>query len=130
MFLLAHAIALINEAALTRKLSVTFTVNSLILSVLKVLWKNNYISNYVLKHKGPRTLVTVYLFGSSVHTPLRNIKVVSTVSSAVSIKNKKLKQFFKNTSSSTLILTTPLGIITAQEALLKKVGGKILCSIN
>ena len=63
MFLLAHAIALLNEAILTKKLTVTFRSNKLILNLLKILVQNNYISSFTIKNSiGLKSAVTVFFY--------------------------------------------------------------------
>ncbi len=114
----------IKNAAMARRHDVTFPRNKLLLEVAKVLEKEGYVSKIsqkddtfslrlVYKHKKP-VLMDIKL----VSRP--GLRIYMNVDEIIEIKRKGI---------STLIISTPKGLMSAQDAIKKRLGGEIIAKV-
>lgn len=132
MFLFSHAIAIMNEGILTQKQLVEFPANVLIIKVLKLCFKLNYIANFSIKIDTKKNQLRAIVFfkpQSFSRNVLRGIKLISTPSSAIFIKHSNLLKLSKNSTFVTAFVSTDKGIFTIQEAVSLGLGGKLLCTL-
>lgn len=129
-------LARIQNASLKNHISVDINFNPLNYSFIKFLLKEKFIAGYLvfltkknnkaikifLKYNGwwlKKAVITSLSRKSKVHTP-EFIKF---------LKAKKIIKI-KEIVTKTLVLTTPNGIMTLDDAISLGCGGKMLCSIN
>lgn len=118
----------INRGVLRNQYSILCFKSKLNLYILKVLFQEGLISGYQIKNNKIQIFLK-YFFG---HALLKKINLISTNTRPIYINysNLKKKYLYNNKNiDGILILSTIYGLLTHQEALLKKIGGKIICKI-
>lgn len=94
-----------------------------ILPILKILWKHNFISNFIFLNKNELKII---IEKNILNFKYKNIKIYYKSSNYYFISYNKLKKYFKNDYSYLIILSTNKGIIDHNDAIKLKIGGKIL----
>jgi len=107
--------------------SVSVPATKMIVSVLDVLKKKNYIDSYSLEGQDPKKVANISIKYENGNPAIHDVKRVSKFSQRI-YKNVKNIKPVKN-GYGMLILTTPQGILTDKEAVDKKVGGEALFKI-
>jgi len=120
---LANALSLIlNDEKTGRKESIIKTSSKIIKKVLEVMKDNHYIGEFKEIEDGKGNMIQVNLLG--------NINKCGVIKPRYSIKKDQFEKFEKRyliaKNMGNLIVSTPLGIITHEEAKKKNVGGKLL----
>lgn len=93
---------------------------------LKLFKKLGVISSFYLIKNSFYPLIRVYLFFIKNFPLFYNFKIISKPSKPVYISYFSLNMFNFKMGQTSLVLSTSYGIITSQEALLKKCGGELL----
>ena len=128
--ILAHAISAIN-VALTQRLSyVDIITNNMVSGVLMVLLQQGVIQSVApLKMYNACRYYRIFLaYDSFIYARVR-IELIPKGSSFASITHKQLSYLYKHGGCKLLILTTPLGVMAAEEAFCRGVGGSLLLRI-
>lgn len=112
----------IKNAVLAGRKEVVVQETKLIYEVAKVLNKLGYLSK-VTKNKGMLKVVIVYKKRESLIT---DIKLVSKPGLRIYMKVKELERHKKPT---TMIVSTPKGIMSSNEAIKKRFGGEVIAEI-
>ena len=103
-------------------------------SLIYLLYKLGCINNFYIHSTKKKNLLLKYLTFSIFfykNSPFfKQIKLVSSLSKKHTITYQSLKILNQSLGNSFLILSTVQGLLTHQEALLKKIGGLILAEIN
>lgn len=94
-----------------------------IIPILKILWKFNFISNFFFINKNELKII---LEQNNINYKFKNIKLYYKSSNYYYISYKKIKKYFSNDYSYLIILSTIKGIITHNDAMKLKIGGKII----
>lgn len=113
--------------------------SKLIISVIKLLYKEGYILNYTLPEQKEviknfkQNLITVHLKYDKFGNPLiDNITIISkpgvrkyvSVKELISLRKKNINL------NNMYIISTSLGVLADYEAIQQNVGGELLCKIN
>jgi len=101
-------------------------VNNKILKLIKVFYKLNIIRRFVLLTPYKYRIYTTWF---DRYSSILNLKNYSRTSNPIRIRLNSLNILKTNTYNSYLILSTPKGILTHQEAIHYKVGGFLICII-
>lgn len=112
----------IKNAVLAGRKEVVVQETKLIYEVAKVLNKLGYLSK-VTKNKGMLKVVIVYQKRESLIT---DIKLVSKPGLRIYMKVKELESHKKPT---TMIVSTPKGVMSSKEAIKKRFGGEVIAEI-
>lgn len=97
--------------------------------ILKILKSQGYIKNYVLEaddHQGKLIVSNKYI-GKNLLPVIHSLKRVSKPGCRIYRGYRDLKPLLGGSGLS--ILSTPLGILTDDEARKSKVGGEVLCEV-
>lgn len=95
----------------------------LINEFVKLLFKEGFI--YGAEKRGPFLKITLK-YGSLLTPSISNIRVISKPTQYIYIREHNLGKILKLDS---LFLLTNKGFVTGNEAVKKKIGGKLICSI-
>ena len=112
----------IKNAVLAGRKEVVVQETKLIYEVAKVLNKLGYLSK-VTKNKGMLKVVIVYHKRESLIT---DIKLVSKPGLRIYMKVKELESHKKPT---TMIVSTPKGVMSSRDAIKKRFGGEVIAEI-
>lgn len=94
-----------------------------LLPILNLLIKINYINNYQILTND--TLIIYLAYKNK--TPIwNNLKLYYRSSKYTYVNINKLKKFYHNEFNKLIIISSPRGLITHEEAIKYNVGGKIL----
>ena len=117
----------IKNAQNTQKNTCLVTKSKIIENILCVLYKEGYINGFFSQNKN----IIIYLKYNTKNQPaIKKLNLKSKPGIQEYITTKKLKFYEKkNNNLSILILSTPKGILSQNDALKKNVGGKVLCEI-
>jgi small subunit ribosomal protein S8 len=126
---LCDMITRIRNGQHARKLEIFSVKSKLCLSVLKVLEKEGYIRGYIEREKSINILLK-YIKDKPVITKIETI-LSNDKNSYLSVKSlgKFGKISHNNKGLSLLILSTPKGVLTAYESILKNTGGRLLIKV-
>ena len=127
--LLNDSIIRIKNSQASKQKTVNLKKSKMSLNILKVLRSEGYLRGFTVEEKTIKVLLKYYKDKPAI----REIKYHSQLNSATNISYKKLKYIYKkkenNSGLSTMILSTPFGILTGFECLAKKIGGKHLLTV-
>ncbi len=125
MITLSKFLTIIQEGIKKKKLIVKVPINSIILNILWCLYKNGYISGYMIKDN----IINIYLKYYQGQTILVIIKQISKISCRIYYKNNKI--FNEKKINNNYILTSSKGIILTENVKNNnKIGGEILFKIK
>ena len=128
MDIIANALTKIRNGQKAKKTAVTVVGNKLLLNVCKILKEEGYIEGYHHNTKEKKNFLDITLKyderGSAV---ISKITRVSHPSRRVYTKSDAIPRVANGLA--TVILSTPLGVLTGREAEEKKVGGEVVCYV-
>ena len=126
--LIADSITRVRNAYM-RRLDVTTLLHSkTIESVMKILHEKGYIENYNVKEDGVKKSINVVLkYDENERPAIKEITRVSKPGRRVYKAASEIKSF-KN-GYGTLVVSTPSGVLSNDEAFKSNVGGEVLCSV-
>ncbi|MBU2541878.1 MAG: 30S ribosomal protein S8 [Candidatus Omnitrophica bacterium] len=126
--LVADTLTVIRNAYMIKKETVDVIKNNLILSILEILKRENYISNLkVLEGQTPK-LIRVYLkYDSEGKSAIIGLERVSKSSLRRYVHAKRIPKVLNGLGLA--ILTTSKGVVTNKEAREMKIGGEIILSV-
>ena len=110
------------------KIKIIFTKK--IYNLVKIFYSLGLINNYYLYTSNSKVYIKLTLFFYKNTVFFKNIKIISSITKKHYITYKSLKLLNFYLKSSFLLISTPFGIITHNDALRKKVGGLLLFLIN
>lgn len=117
----------IRNGIVAKKKSILHPKKLYILEVLKIFYREGYISSFKLS-KEKSDVIEIFLKYSNGKPVLSNLQPVSKPGRRIYLSKKTLWKL--NTSSSTLILSTPFGILSDKDCRKRKIGGEILCVLS
>jgi len=124
---ISNLIIALKNASMTGKDTVTVPSTKIVVSILEVLKKKNYIESFEVSGKIPNNVVNVSIKYENGNPAIHDVKRVSKFSQRI-YKGFKSIRPVKN-GYGMLVITTPEGILTDKEVADKKVGGEVLFQI-
>jgi len=124
---ISNLIIALKNASMTGKKTATVPSTKMVISILKVLKKKNYVEDYETKGDGVKKVVNVSIKYDNGNPAIHEVRRVSKFS-------QRIYKGFKNirpvkSGYGMLVVTTPQGILTDKESIDKKIGGEVLFQI-
>ncbi len=124
----AELLTRIRNAVAARKQEVVFPSSRMKLEILRVLKEEGYIGEYKVIDEGSYKTVQVKLkYGEGRATAINGLKMVSRPSLRVYAGWRKMPRV--RSGLGIAIISTSQGMMTAEGARSKKVGGEVLCTV-
>lgn len=128
---IADMLTRIRNALMARKRTVEIPVSNIKIEIARILKEEGYIEDYSVGEESPVAMIQVKLkyFGSrrERRPVITQIQRVSKPGRRVYRKRSELPIVLSGTGIA--IITTPKGVMTAQEARREGVGGEVLCYV-
>jgi len=128
---IADMLTRIRNALLAGKSEVVFPISKLKVEIVRILKEEGYIEGYSVGEEKPVPMVTVALkyYGArrSRRPVITNISRISKPGRRVYRNRRDLPRVLSGTGIA--IVTTPKGVMTAQQARIERVGGEVLCYV-
>jgi len=125
---IADMLAILKNGYMARKDTVEVKSSKLAESVMVILKREAFISNYKPVEDNRQGLLKVYLrYEKDNASAMRGLRRVSKPSRRVYVKNEDIKEVLGGIGIA--LISTSQGIMTDKEAKEKKLGGEILCNI-
>lgn len=122
----ANMLTTIRNANMRSYRNVVFPYSSFKWAICKKLEENNFLSQCWWDEKNRNIKAEIKYFNQ--YSLIHQIKKISKPSQHIHLKVKKIKRYCQGYG--VYLISTPMGILTHREALEKKVGGKVILSIN
>lgn len=128
---IADMLTRIRNALLAGKADVSFAKSKLKMEIVRILKEEGYIEDYAIGDETPVPMITVTL---KYYGTRRQRKPVITNISRISKPGRRVYRNRKDlprvmSGMGIAILTTPKGVMTAQQARRERVGGEVLCYV-
>lgn len=120
---IADMLTIIRNGYLAKKQTVSLPYSKFQLEIAKVLEKQNYIGNIQKKDN----FINIELLYENKKPKITSINKISKQGLRIYSKSKRLKSVKGGRGS--LIISTPSGVMTAQDAKKKNLGGEIICEV-
>ncbi len=125
---IADALTMLRNANSTKKERVDIPKSKVLLEILKILKRENFIGNYKPIEDKKQGVLRVYLkHGKSGKPALISLKRISKPGLRVYVKKGDIPTVLGGLGIA--ILSTPRGMLTDREARDLKVGGEVLCYV-
>tara|TARA_B100000315_G_C14079890_1_gene364390 strand:+ start:8 stop:406 length:399 start_codon:yes stop_codon:yes gene_type:complete len=125
---IADMLAILKTGVLAHKESVIVKKSRLAESVMEILKREGFISNYKAVDDNKQGIIKVYLkYEKDKTSYLRGVKRISKPGRRVYVKNDEIKSVFSGIGIA--LVSTSQGVMTGKEAKDKKIGGEILCNV-
>ncbi len=124
---ISNMLIMIKNGSLARKASVAFPYSKLKNAIALCLQKEGYISNVVKKNKKGQPMLEVSLVYVDKNPKINNVERVSKQSRRVYFGVRDIHTV--RNGSGLLVLSTPKGILTGNQARREQVGGEVLFKI-
>jgi small subunit ribosomal protein S8 len=123
----ADMLTRIRNAILARQKTVSFPASMLKQEICRILQQERYIRKYVVVEDTVQGTIKVLLKYKDGEPVIKGVRRVSKPGRRVYSKAKAIPRVLSGLGIS--ILSTPLGVVTDQEAKSKNVGGEVLCHV-
>lgn len=127
--LLNDSIIRIKNSQTNKQRRVSLLKSKLSINILKVLRNEGYLRGFKIQDRTIEVSLKYYKDKPAI----QNIKYHSRLSNKTNISYKKLTYIYEdktiNSGLSTMILSTPFGILTNFECLDRKIGGKLILTV-
>tara|TARA_B100000768_G_scaffold58319_1_gene56457 strand:+ start:3090 stop:3491 length:402 start_codon:yes stop_codon:yes gene_type:complete len=127
--LLNDSIIRIKNSQTNKQRKVSLLKSKLSINILKVLRNEGYLRGFKIQDRTIEVSLKYYKDKPAI----QNIKYHSRLSNKTNISYKKLTYIYEdktiNSGLSTMILSTPFGILTNFECLDRKIGGKLILTV-
>lgn len=120
---IADMLIAIKNGYMAKKPEIVMPYSKFKLAIANVLEKKNYVGK-VKKNDSTLTLSLLY---TNNRAKLTQISKVSTQGRRIYIKNNQIKTI--KGGRGILIISTPQGVMTGEEAKAKKLGGELICQV-
>jgi len=128
MDFIANALTLIRNAQAVSKERVKIPFSTLVWNIIKVLEKKCFIEGASKKGRNLNKFIDLKIkYDESGEPFIRGLKRVSKQGQRIYITSKDIRQV--RSGYGIVILSTPKGVMTGQEAKKKNLGGEVLCKI-
>lgn len=125
---IADMLARVRNAIMVGHSHVVLPSSKMKVEIARVLKEEGYIRNYEVIHDGPRSTLRVWLKYSEDKTPV--ITGLTRVSRPGRREYRGRQEIsWVMSGLGIAILTTPLGVMTDQQARRSRVGGEVLCQV-
>jgi small subunit ribosomal protein S8 len=124
---ISNLIIALKNASMTGKGVASVPATKMIISILEVLKKKNYIEKFELSGDAPKKVVNVSIKYENGNPAIHDVKRVSKFSQRIYKGFKSIRPV--KSGYGMLVITTPQGILTDKESAYKKVGGEVLFQI-
>ena len=114
----------INKASKTLVFNINFSKHNLIF--LKFFKKFSVIHKFLIVRNNNKTFIRIYLYYYKNKPTCSNFTLLSKPSKKFYISHKAMRLLKKRSGSSIFIISTPRGVLSHQDAILKKTGGIVL----
>jgi small subunit ribosomal protein S8 len=132
--LVADTLTIIRNALMVKKKNVDVPYSKMVESILGILKGKKYINDfklmeYTTQKKSPNKLKSfkVYLRYISGEPAITNMKRISKPGLRIYVNKNKIPRVLRGFG--TMIVSTSSGVLTDEEARLKKIGGEVICSV-
>ena len=130
--LLANMFVSINRGILKNQFKIHCKKSKYLLNILSIFFKEGLINGYRISKDNNNNveILLKYIYGQTI---IKKIKKISTNGKLVYIKKNKLinKLLYENKNlDGIIILSTSKGLMSHKEAILKNLGGFIICKIT
>lgn len=126
--IIADSLTRIRNASMRRLDVAKLLYSKMVEAVMKVFQEKGYIESYkVVEENGKKSINVVLKYQDNGRPVINEIKRVSKPGRRVYKKCTEIKKF-KN-GYGTIVVTTPSGVLSNDEAHAKGVGGEVLCTI-
>ena len=124
----ANALTSIRNAQAVSKEKVKIPFNSLVWNILKVLEKKTFVEEVTKKGRNLNKFIELKIkYEESGEPFIRALKMVSKPGQRIYIGSKDIRQV--RNGYGIIVISTPKGVMTGQEARKNNLGGEILCKI-
>ncbi|MCJ7652190.1 MAG: 30S ribosomal protein S8 [Actinobacteria bacterium] len=125
---IADMLTRIRNAGRAHKEKVEIPVSGLKKEIVRILDREGYIGQYEIVKKGDFDTIVVYLkYGPGRSSVISGIKRISTPGLRVYAKKHEMPRVLGGLGIA--ILSTSKGVMTEKEAVVKEVGGEVLCYV-
>jgi small subunit ribosomal protein S8 len=125
---IADMLTRIRNAGRANKEKVEIPVSGLKKEIVRILDREGYIRQYEIVKKGDFDTIVVYLkYGPGRSSVISGIKRISTPGLRVYAKKHEMPRVLGGLGIA--ILSTSKGVMTEKEAVVKEVGGEVLCYV-
>ena len=125
--LIADALTIIRNAVIVKKDNVDIPSSKILVSIMEILKKENYIDNFKLVEDKKQGILRVYLKYINGKSAIRKIKRISRPGLRLYVRHKKVPSVLRGRGLA--ILSTPKGIVTNKEAKESSLGGEVILYI-
>jgi small subunit ribosomal protein S8 len=126
--IIADSLTRIRNASMRRLDVAKLLYSKMVEAVMKVFQEKGYIESYkVVDENGKKSINVVLKYNEAGKPVINEIKRISKPGRRVYKKSAEIKKF-KN-GYGTIVVTTPAGVLSNDDAHTKGVGGEVLCSI-
>lgn len=126
---IADFLTRVRNASAARLRHVDVYASKVIMSIIEILKNEGFIKDYAVKEEGGKRLARIVLRYDAKRMPfIRNAVRMSKPGRRLYVGYSELKPIEGGIGQA--ILTTHLGVLTAQEARQKRVGGELLCYVS
>ncbi len=125
---IADMLTRIRNAVHARHDQVLVPASQLKLAIVKIMKEEGYVRDFEVLRDGPRRTLRIWLKYADQKTPvLTGLRRVSKPGRRVYAGSKELPRVLGGLGVA--VVSTPQGVMTAQQAKRRKVGGEVLCFI-
>ncbi len=125
---IASFLTQIKNAYMARKKVVVFPHSKMIEAIGNILVKEKFVKSIKITEDGVKKNVEVGLLYHSHEPALSEVKIVSKPSIHTYAKKDDVRHGINRFKTN--ILSTNQGVMTAKDAMKKKIGGEVLCTIS
>jgi len=125
--LIADAFTMIRNAVMAKKENVDIPASGALKSILEILKREDYISNFKLIEDKRQGILRIYLKYIDTKPAISNIKRISKPGLRVYVKRDKIPSVLRGRGLA--IISTSKGVFTDKEARTQGVGGEVIAYI-
>jgi ribosomal protein S8 len=130
IFFLNQFLKILVRARKAQIFRIEYRYHNSILQLLAILAKENFILSYGVAPDKITILLQQRNAGASLQIPFNKIDICSTARRYRSLSLKELKSLSQKDPFSLYIISTPVGLLSSQEALNRQTGGLLLARIG
>jgi small subunit ribosomal protein S8 len=124
---IADMLTRIRNASLARKKEVLIPFSKIKMEIAQILVKHGYLVKAEKTEDKHANILAQLKNSHNGESAIQNIKRVSTPGHRCYVKNGEIKEVLNGFGLS--ILSTPKGLMTGDEAKVRKVGGELICEV-
>jgi len=124
---IADMLTRIKNALMRRKHKVQFPASKIKLEIVKILKDHSFIVGYEITEENKKQYIEIELNYSGKLPMLSGVKRISTPGKREYVNEAHLKTYKK--ANHITIISTSSGVMTLKEALDRKIGGELVCTL-